>query len=111
MPDKLGRVAIYCGASILPLMFLIGQIAERVLKHYNPAHVNVHHELAYLRPIMLSSIISGLGMLVLSILLVLLARSQNADSSNYKVAAVIILLQITTVIFAALIALVFPIAQ
>lgn len=111
MPEKLGRVAIYCSASILPLMVLIGQLVERVLKHYNPAHANVHHELAYLRPIMLSSIITGLGMLVLSILLMLLARNQNNNSSNYKVAAVIILLQIITVIFAALIALVFPIAQ
>ncbi len=108
MNDKLGRLAIYCSASILPLTFLSGQLIGRILKHYNPARVNVHHELAYLRPIMLGSIITGLGVLVMSVILVLVARNKDKALDKYRIAAAIIGLQLGVVLLAYLLALAFP---
>lgn len=108
MNDKLGRLAIYCSASILPLTFLSGQLIGRILKHYNPARVNVHHELAYLRPIMLGSIITGLGVLVMSVILVFFARNKDKTSGNHKIARAIIGLQLVVVLLVCLLALAFP---
>lgn len=55
--EKSTRVSIACAAILLPATILFSKVVEYILKSTNPSNVNIYHELAYLSPILIASIV------------------------------------------------------
>lgn len=55
--EKSAQVSIVCAAILLPVTILFSKVIEYILKSVNPSNVNIYHQLAYLSPILISSIV------------------------------------------------------
>lgn len=55
--EKSTQLSLVCAAILLPSTILFSKILEYILKSTNPSNVNIYHELAYLSPILISSIV------------------------------------------------------
>lgn len=65
--DKNAVRAVLLSASIMPVMFTVGQVVGQIYKHYNPNNVDINSGLAYLRHIMVSALLAGLLTLLFAV--------------------------------------------
>lgn len=95
MKSSYGKASVIIASLLIPVGFLAGQLVAWRLKSTNPSNVDITADLAYLRPILVSSFSV---VIVLSVLVVILAvlgfkkdsNPQLAKTSLITLAAVVI---------------------
>lgn len=105
--DRNSIRAVLLGASIMPIMFTVGQVVGQIYKHYNPNSVDINSGLAYLRHILVSAFLAGVITLLLT---VYFAAKGITGSDPYlaKLSLKVVGLQFIPFIFVMAAQLVFP---
>lgn len=72
-PSRNVSISLICAALLMPLTIFVGKVVEYTLKSTNPSGVNILSELAYLAPILVSTIIVYVIVLLVGLVCGLLA--------------------------------------
>jgi hypothetical protein len=103
MNDKYARRSLVLTGLALPLGLFVGKAVELVLKTLNPAHIDISGVLAYLAPIILSTIFTVTICWLAAVGCAFMSYKRGEDKKNVKRAGLVLLL----VIFLTMCSLIF----
>lgn len=88
--NRNGKLSIVFASLVMPLTFLLSFAVSVHLKGTNPNQVDVTAGLAYLRPILITAIVSVIGCIVLSIIFAIRSINIDKDKSLGKFALILL---------------------
>lgn len=100
--SSLAGVSIVCTSLLFPATYLFGMVIGYILKSLNPSQVNITSGLAYLAPIIYSSILVYIILLMTALITGLMALKTTAKKLAQLSLALLSLIFVMTVIMVIL---------
>lgn len=93
MKNKAIKISIFCAAIALPLSLMVGNLVGLILKNNNPSNIDITADLAYLKPILISSYLTfGLMCLIAAISGILSLRGEHKNQAKLSLIMLFVIL-------------------